>query len=164
MVYELILSHGRTDLYLFFAGLNRDYEKVVEHWVTEEQWLKAIDVLNRQVSLQDGRYHCDAPLVLLLLSGALGTNPSADCFQVLTAGLARSLLPLRVGPHATSTQRNRRLMAATFRLVTQTAHPRPPAASRRSNIGSYSLSFTCGLRAKVYRYDHSQPSSYILRH
>jgi len=51
VVYELILSHGRTDLYLFYANLNRDHGKVVEHWVTEEQWLKAIDTLNRQVRL-----------------------------------------------------------------------------------------------------------------
>lgn len=50
VVYELILSHGRTDLYLFFANLNRDHGKVVEHWVNDEKWLKAIDVLNRQVS------------------------------------------------------------------------------------------------------------------
>lgn len=50
VVYELILSHGRTDLYLFYANLNRDHGKVVEHWVTEENWLKAIDTLNRQVS------------------------------------------------------------------------------------------------------------------
>lgn len=50
MVYELILSHGRTDLYLFYADLNRDFAKVIAHWVAEDQWLKAIDVLNRQVS------------------------------------------------------------------------------------------------------------------
>ena len=35
VVYELIQSHGRTDLYLFYANLNRDHGKVVEHWVTE---------------------------------------------------------------------------------------------------------------------------------
>ncbi|ORY29496.1 Pep3/Vps18/deep orange family-domain-containing protein [Naematelia encephala] len=51
VVYELILSHGRTDLYLFYANLKKDHGKVVEHWVTEEQWLKAIDVLNRQSSV-----------------------------------------------------------------------------------------------------------------
>ncbi|WWC97049.1 hypothetical protein V866_003926 [Kwoniella sp. B9012] len=51
VVYELILSHGRTDLYLFYANLNKDHGKVVEHWVTEEKWLKAIDVLNRQDSV-----------------------------------------------------------------------------------------------------------------
>nr|XP_018264614.1 uncharacterized protein I303_02787 [Kwoniella dejecticola CBS 10117]OBR86772.1 hypothetical protein I303_02787 [Kwoniella dejecticola CBS 10117] len=51
VVYELILSHGRTDLYLFYANLNKDHGKVVEHWITEEKWLKAIDVLNRQDSV-----------------------------------------------------------------------------------------------------------------
>lgn len=49
-MYELIQSHGRTDLYLFYAKLNKDHSKVVEHWVTEERWVKAIDVLNRQAS------------------------------------------------------------------------------------------------------------------
>ena len=49
MVYELISSHGRNDLYLFYANLNKDHGKIVEHWVNEEEWLKAIDVLNRQV-------------------------------------------------------------------------------------------------------------------
>ncbi|WWD16593.1 hypothetical protein CI109_101021 [Kwoniella shandongensis] len=52
VVYELILSHGRTDLYLFYANLNKDHGKVVEHWVTEERWLKAIDILNRQNSVE----------------------------------------------------------------------------------------------------------------
>lgn len=49
VVYELIQSHGRTDLYLFYANLNKDHVKVMEHWITEEKWAKAIDVLNRQV-------------------------------------------------------------------------------------------------------------------
>lgn len=49
-MYELIQSHGRTDVYLFFAGLGRDNELVMEYWVTEEKWKEAIDVLNRQVS------------------------------------------------------------------------------------------------------------------
>ncbi|EIW66818.1 hypothetical protein TREMEDRAFT_40794 [Tremella mesenterica DSM 1558] len=52
VVYELILSHGRTDLYLFYADLKKDHERVVEHWVDEEDWLKAIDVLNRQTSVE----------------------------------------------------------------------------------------------------------------
>ena len=49
VIYDLILSHGRPDMYLFYASLNKDFGKVIEHWVTEEQWLKAIDALNRQV-------------------------------------------------------------------------------------------------------------------
>lgn len=58
VVYELILSHGRTDLYLFYASLNRDHGKIVEHWVSERQWLKAIDVLNRQVRLTASVLSC----------------------------------------------------------------------------------------------------------
>lgn len=52
VMYELIQSHGRTDLYLFFAGLLRDWDLVVEYWVTEEQWLQAIAILNRQDVLE----------------------------------------------------------------------------------------------------------------
>ena len=48
-VYELIQGHGRTDMYLHYATVVGDFERVVEHWVMEEEWTKAIDVLNRQV-------------------------------------------------------------------------------------------------------------------
>lgn len=52
VVYELILGHGRTDLYLYFADLNKDFGRIVEHWITEEQWAKAIEVLSRQDDLE----------------------------------------------------------------------------------------------------------------
>lgn len=52
VMYELIQSHGKTDVYLFFAGLARDYGRVIEHWVTESKWAQAIDVLNRQVCIK----------------------------------------------------------------------------------------------------------------
>ncbi|KDQ63405.1 hypothetical protein JAAARDRAFT_147697 [Jaapia argillacea MUCL 33604] len=51
-VYELIQGHGRTDMYLFFATVVGDYERVVEHWILEEEWTKAIDVINRQTDLE----------------------------------------------------------------------------------------------------------------
>jgi len=50
-IYELILSHGRNDVFLHFASVVGDFAKVIEHYVMEEEWLKAVDVLNRQVSL-----------------------------------------------------------------------------------------------------------------
>ena len=50
-VYELIQGHGRTDMYLHYATVVGDFERVVEHWVMEEEWTKAIDVINRQVRL-----------------------------------------------------------------------------------------------------------------
>lgn len=48
VMYDMILSHGRTDIYLFYAGLVRDHKAIVEHWVREEDWRKAIDQLSRQ--------------------------------------------------------------------------------------------------------------------
>lgn len=51
VVYELIQGHGRTDMYLHYATIIGDFERVIEHWIMEEEWSKAIDVLNRQVSL-----------------------------------------------------------------------------------------------------------------
>lgn len=50
-VYELIESHGRIDMYLHFATVIGDFQRVVEHWVMQEEWLKAIDALSRQVSI-----------------------------------------------------------------------------------------------------------------
>jgi hypothetical protein len=49
-MYELIQGHGRTDLFLYYATTIGDFERVVEHWILEEEWSKAIDVINRQVS------------------------------------------------------------------------------------------------------------------
>lgn len=50
-VYELIQSHGRTDMYLYFATAIGDFERVIEHWIIEEEWLKAIESINRQVCI-----------------------------------------------------------------------------------------------------------------
>ncbi|KAI0002078.1 Pep3/Vps18/deep orange family-domain-containing protein [Russula vinacea] len=51
-VYELIQSHGRTDIYLFYAALVCHFERVVEHWILEEDWVKAIDAISRQSNLE----------------------------------------------------------------------------------------------------------------
>lgn len=48
-VYELIQGHGRTDMYLHYATVIGDFQRVIEHWILEEEWTKAIDVINRQV-------------------------------------------------------------------------------------------------------------------
>lgn len=61
-IYELIESHGRTDVYLYYATLVGDLERVVEHWVLEEEWTKAIDVLNRQADLE--LYYRFAPVLM----------------------------------------------------------------------------------------------------
>lgn len=51
-VYELIQGHGRTDMYLFFASTVGDYARVVEYWVLEERWSKAIEVISGQHDLE----------------------------------------------------------------------------------------------------------------
>ncbi|TFK36843.1 DigA protein [Crucibulum laeve] len=50
-VYELIQGHGRTDMYLYYATVIGDFERVIEHWILEEQWSKALEVINRQSDL-----------------------------------------------------------------------------------------------------------------
>ena len=65
-VYELIQSHGRTDIYLHYATLVGDLDRVAEHWVLEEEWTKAIDVINRQV----GSLHFGASMLLLTSLGS----------------------------------------------------------------------------------------------
>ncbi|KZT75150.1 hypothetical protein DAEQUDRAFT_659721 [Daedalea quercina L-15889] len=50
-VYELIQGHGRTDMYLHYAIVVGDHERVVEHWILEEDWTKAIDIIARQSNL-----------------------------------------------------------------------------------------------------------------
>ncbi|KAG6911537.1 hypothetical protein DXG01_011839 [Tephrocybe rancida] len=51
-IYELIQGHGRTDMYLYYANAIGDYQRVIEHWILEEAWLKAIEVINRQSDLE----------------------------------------------------------------------------------------------------------------
>ncbi|KAH7912578.1 Pep3/Vps18/deep orange family-domain-containing protein [Hygrophoropsis aurantiaca] len=50
--YELIQGHGRTDMYIFYATVIGDFERVIRHWILEEEWSKAIDVINRQTNLE----------------------------------------------------------------------------------------------------------------
>ena len=54
-MYELIQGHGRTDLFLYYATAIGDFERVIEHWILEEEWSKVIDVINRQVNMPSGR-------------------------------------------------------------------------------------------------------------
>ncbi|KAH9486613.1 Vacuolar protein sorting-associated protein 18-like protein [Psilocybe cubensis] len=51
-VYELIQGHGRTDMYIFYATTIGDFERVIEHYVMEEEWVKAIEVISRQSNLE----------------------------------------------------------------------------------------------------------------
>ncbi|OBZ78740.1 Vacuolar protein sorting-associated protein 18 [Grifola frondosa] len=61
-VYELIQGHGRTDMYLHYATVVGDFERVVDHWVMEEEWTKAIDAINHQTDLE--LYYRFAPVLM----------------------------------------------------------------------------------------------------
>ncbi|KZT55917.1 hypothetical protein CALCODRAFT_497967 [Calocera cornea HHB12733] len=50
--YELILAHGRADVFLHYAALVGDWERVLDHWVLEEEWEKALGVLSRQSKME----------------------------------------------------------------------------------------------------------------
>lgn len=36
-------------MYLHYANAVGDYDRVIEHWILEEDWSNAIGVINRQV-------------------------------------------------------------------------------------------------------------------
>jgi hypothetical protein len=61
-VYELIQGHGRTNMYLYFASTVGDHARVAEHWVMEEQWSKAIEVISSQNDLE--LYYRYAPVLM----------------------------------------------------------------------------------------------------
>lgn len=42
-------------MYLYYATAISDFERVIEHWIVEEEWLKGIESINRQVRGS----HCD---------------------------------------------------------------------------------------------------------
>jgi hypothetical protein len=69
--YDLILSHGRSDIYLHYATIVGDHDKVIDHWIGEEDWLRAIGVLSRQVGLS------------LICSSAEAINTTAESRIIL---------------------------------------------------------------------------------
>lgn len=49
-VFDLIASHGRTDLLLHYASIIGDYSRIVAYWIQEEDWQAALLALARQVN------------------------------------------------------------------------------------------------------------------
>ncbi|XP_063933212.1 vacuolar protein sorting-associated protein 18 homolog [Zophobas morio] len=45
LIYDLFFSHGRLDIFIFFASLARDFESVVRHYITHGQYVEALQVL-----------------------------------------------------------------------------------------------------------------------
>lgn len=47
--YKLIASHGRSSAMLYYADLIGDYDRIISHWIMEQNWTKALEVLGKQV-------------------------------------------------------------------------------------------------------------------
>ncbi|SJX65713.1 related to DigA protein [Sporisorium reilianum f. sp. reilianum] len=50
--FDLIKKHGRSDVYLHFASVIGDHDRIVRHHIQAKQWTKAIDAINKQHSLE----------------------------------------------------------------------------------------------------------------
>jgi len=50
-IFDLIASHGRMEILLHFASVVGDYERIVAHWIEEEDWAAALLALARQVRI-----------------------------------------------------------------------------------------------------------------
>ncbi|KAM3584072.1 tethering complex subunit [Umbelopsis sp. WA50703] len=48
--YKLIASHGRSSAMLYYADLIGDYDRVISHWIIEQDWAKALEVLGKQAN------------------------------------------------------------------------------------------------------------------
>lgn len=49
--FSLIARHGRNDVMLHYAHVSGEHHRIVRHWIQEEKWEKAIEVLNRQADV-----------------------------------------------------------------------------------------------------------------
>ncbi|OZJ06836.1 hypothetical protein BZG36_00188 [Bifiguratus adelaidae] len=49
--FKLISSHGRTDELLYYATLIGDYDRVIAHWISTQEWDRALEVLGKQTNL-----------------------------------------------------------------------------------------------------------------
>lgn len=47
--FSLLSRHGRNDILLFYASLNGDYNQVINYWIMEKNWKKALEVISKQV-------------------------------------------------------------------------------------------------------------------
>lgn len=50
-IYDLLISHGDIDNYVFFSILMQDYERVVNHHIQNNNYLDALEALKRQNSI-----------------------------------------------------------------------------------------------------------------
>ncbi len=62
-MYDLILSHGREEVFVYYATAIGDFGRVIEHHIVDEAWSSAVDVLNRQVRIYCGSWRVNTYFV-----------------------------------------------------------------------------------------------------
>jgi hypothetical protein len=82
IIFDLIASHGRMDMLLHYASIVGDFERIVAHWVQEEEWTKALDVLSRQVNADLWRF--STLLMMTLISERTTSSCITDMHQYLS--------------------------------------------------------------------------------
>ncbi|KAI8456761.1 Pep3/Vps18/deep orange family-domain-containing protein [Phakopsora pachyrhizi] len=60
--YDLITTHGRREVMIYYANLVGDHERIIRHYIFEEDWKKAIESLGRQEDLE--LYYRFAPVLV----------------------------------------------------------------------------------------------------
>ncbi|KAI9293383.1 hypothetical protein K502DRAFT_293809 [Neoconidiobolus thromboides FSU 785] len=52
VIYDLISNYGRTDQFIYFAEIMKDYDKVINHYILIHQFSMALQALSKQQSLE----------------------------------------------------------------------------------------------------------------
>jgi hypothetical protein len=48
-VYEIFSGHGNMDDLIYFAEIMKDYEKIIGYYIQQENYIKALQALSKQV-------------------------------------------------------------------------------------------------------------------
>lgn len=91
-VYDILSSHGRSDLLLHFAEIVGDHWRIIQHWIQEDNWVAALKSLVRQPDVE--LYYSYAAT---LLRNAM--EPTLEAFQRQPALELPKLLPALLCVH-----------------------------------------------------------------
>ncbi|KDE09671.1 hypothetical protein MVLG_00077 [Microbotryum lychnidis-dioicae p1A1 Lamole] len=90
-IFDLLESHGREELTLYYAAIVGDHERIVTHWVLEENWKNALVSLNQQEGLD--AYYRFAPVLL-----RHAPNETVETFMRQPSLDVRRLIPALCAP------------------------------------------------------------------
>ena len=73
-IYEIFSGHGNMDDLIYFAEIMKDYEKIIGYYIQQENYLKALQALGKQVFLINEKKILIFKIVNLRLSQNFITN------------------------------------------------------------------------------------------